>query len=185
MSNFYFYMIKFFKLIITIILLYASTSFVTAAEYGNWSLRYYVDEFGDDTDSKYIMVDTEGLFSNSATTNSRLYVQMLISADEPLATYFKLYEYGSSPVTSYDSYGDPYRCSMKNSENEKYKFTALLGGAFSQTTLGTRNEEKLIEWISLEEKIKFVCIEDGVVSSKYNFELNFEGYGDAMQALLQ
>ena len=178
-------MLKYSKLIIIVIYLSSIISPAVAIDYGNWSLKYYVDEFGDDTDLKYIIVDTEGLFSNSATTDSLLYVRMIISADNPNEPYFNFFEYGSRPLTSYDSSGDPYRCSMKNSNNEKQKLYAHLGGLFTQTTLwiGKDDKKKLNDWISLEEKIKFACYEEDNISSKYIFNLNFEGYSAAMQAL--
>ena len=34
------------------------SSSANSEKYGNWSLNYYVDEFGDKTDKKYIIINT-------------------------------------------------------------------------------------------------------------------------------
>ena len=56
---------------------------------GIWKVNYYVDDFGDPTDSGYIsnlnissISDmTAGTFSNSATTNAKLYIAFIIEND--------------------------------------------------------------------------------------------------------
>lgn len=58
-----------------------------------WILKYYVDEFNQPTNewyvtSKYLFT---GVFSNSATTNSLLYANIMVDAD---GTSIVLYEYG-------------------------------------------------------------------------------------------
>ena len=59
-------------------------------------LKYFVDEFGDPTDSGYIASETlEGKFSNSATTDSQLLAYFIID-DSDIS--LKLFEYGSQVV---------------------------------------------------------------------------------------
>jgi len=66
-------------------------------ETGIWKIKYYVDTFGDPTDSGYIGSEfIMGTFSNSATTNSKLKVRFIISKEQ---IRMQLYEYGgNTPV---------------------------------------------------------------------------------------
>ena len=94
------------------------SSSANSEEYGNWSLKYFADEFGDKTDNKYIIIsDWDGSFSNSATQGSLLYVRMLIDSRYIDRPYFKLYEYGrENPLKGYYSDGHRYTCTVKNSQ---------------------------------------------------------------------
>jgi hypothetical protein len=48
---------------------------------GPWSIRTFVDEFGDKTEDQYVALVTEGTFSNSATNNEKCRVLFLITRD--------------------------------------------------------------------------------------------------------
>lgn len=53
----------------------------TEKAYANrpWQLNSFVDDFGDAAKGKYIYTQVEGVFSNSATAGSYLYVEVLFS----------------------------------------------------------------------------------------------------------
>lgn len=59
-------------------------------EFGIWKTSYYVDDFGEPTKEGFVGAVCEGVFSNSATTNSDLGVKFLI--DES-SIRIQLYEY--------------------------------------------------------------------------------------------
>lgn len=67
-----------------------------------WKTSFYVDEFNNPTSEAYIRNNNlfEGSFSNSATTNSKLYARILIDADD---IAIKLWEYGSQEVNAYST----------------------------------------------------------------------------------
>ena len=162
------------------------SSSANSEKYGNWSLNYYVDEFGDKTDKKYIIIkDIDGSFSNSATQGSLLQVSMLIDSryiDEP---YFKLYEYGgNNPLKGYYSDGHSYTCSIKNSQGVKSSIYLFLADDMNILLL-TNRKLKLIffEWIEKEERVKFSCFNDERKIEKYLFRLDFTGYNEAVSAL--
>ena len=54
-----------------------SSTAATEFEEIHWTEEYYVDEFNDPTDEKYIRGAFEGTFSNSATASSYLAVYFL------------------------------------------------------------------------------------------------------------
>lgn len=57
-----------------------------------WTIKHYVDDFGEETNEGYILNVAYGEFSNSATTNSQLTVRIIADADD---IRFDMYEYGS------------------------------------------------------------------------------------------
>ena len=77
-----------------------AAGFILNGQEATWGQHNFVDEFGDDTGVafltpiKYIV----GTFSNSATTESDLYVNVTITEE---SLYIRLYEYGEYPVSVY------------------------------------------------------------------------------------
>jgi len=65
----------------------------------DYIVKYYVDNFGDPTDHKYLYSVVTGKFSNSATKDSLLLVGVLISDYE---ISFELNEYGDNQVAGSD-----------------------------------------------------------------------------------
>lgn len=88
---------------VVIFLLFFLSSLTFAQSNEDFKLKYFVDEFGDPTQNAYLFTTVEGVFSNSATTNSDLIVGILISKSEISLT---LLEYGRSQVkgSSYTTY---------------------------------------------------------------------------------
>ena len=68
-----------------------------------WTQNTYVDEFGQPTGQRYEFAAVEGKFSNSATTNSKLYVAITVERDSTVS--FRLGEYGSHVVKNVDLNG--------------------------------------------------------------------------------
>lgn len=66
--------------------------------FGDWRIDYSVDDFNQPTDEWYITEDEYlvGTFSNSATTNSELYANVMVDLDDNVMIF--LYEYGSRQV---------------------------------------------------------------------------------------
>ena len=171
------------------------SSSANSEEYGNWSLKYFVDEFGDKTDNKYIIIsDWDGSFSNSATQGSLLNVSMLIASSYLNFPYFKLYEYGrNNPLKGYYSDGHKYTCSIRNSQGVKISIHLLLADDTNFLDIQTYNKLKSIsynklisiflEWVEKEEQVKFACFNQEREIEKYLFKLNFTGYNEAVSAL--
>lgn len=64
-----------------------------------WSLNYFIDEFGEKTNYGYILHTCNGEFSNSATTNSRLLVKIIVTPEQ---IRFDTFEYGSQKMKGED-----------------------------------------------------------------------------------
>ena len=67
-----------------------------------WKSSFYVDEFNNPTSEAYMRNVNVfvGTFSNSATTNSKLYARILIDSED---VAIKLWEYGSQEVNAYST----------------------------------------------------------------------------------
>lgn len=64
----------------------------------NWEMKYYVDEFGDNTDTKYLSYMVSGTFSNDVTINSQALYHLTYSMGR---FGLDIFEYNKYKVTSY------------------------------------------------------------------------------------
>lgn len=103
----------------------------------DYAVKYFVDDFGDPTDHKYLFTVVTGKFSNSATKDSKLAVGVIV-ADTEIS--FLLYEYGSNRVTGSDY--DTYILKMKfpdgyifekSTKIDKYSSRLLLSELFDSS----------------------------------------------------
>ncbi|MBQ6842484.1 MAG: hypothetical protein IJO80_04595, partial [Firmicutes bacterium] len=91
-----------------------------------WDIYYYVDDFNQPTEDGYICNSTYfiGTFCNSATTDSGLFVEVVV--DEVDVAFF-LYEYGSYLVkNSSSSYVDDYNITMRTADGTDHYLTGTL-----------------------------------------------------------
>ncbi len=128
-----------------------------------WESAFYVDEFNNPTNQAYIR-NTDvfvGTFSNSATTNSKLYARILIDAED---IAIKLWEYGSLEVNAYST--------------TYYDITLLDDNGNKHYTNGTmyKNGERIYfkDWtfaslLQQNQKLKVYIVED----SKYGYNSSY------------
>lgn len=91
-----------------------------------WETYYYVDDFNQPTNDYYVGNSTYflGTFSNSATTDSSLLVDIIVDTED--VTIF-LYEYGSHQVKNNSSYyDDTYNIKMRTANGTTYSFTGTM-----------------------------------------------------------
>lgn len=75
---------------------------VQIPEATNWSISYYVDEFGDPTTNPYVVGEFEGDFSNFLTNNERLTSLLYLDKKSPGLVSIRLFEYGRSRASISD-----------------------------------------------------------------------------------
>lgn len=132
-----------------------------------WESIYYVDEFGDRTNEKYIInsKDIIGEFSNSATERSCLSVNILI--DDSTRISLRLYEYcNNNPVKGKDR----YIVYVKNADGSTYESAAIGGG----DKVYFRDAEKVYNSLNTTGEVKFRIYETGRsgAGAKYAFSIN-------------
>ena len=130
----------------------------------HWSIGFYVDRFDEPTGEKYVWGHTNGVFSNSATTNSDLYVTFIIDKKN---VSIKLYEYGRNhPVKSGGSYDVIY----KQNDNKHYG-SGFLGS--DQLKLDRKDGMEVVKMFIKGDEVQFYIDEFmGHSQSEYKFTIN-------------
>jgi hypothetical protein len=135
---------------------------------GIWQVSHYVDEFGEETDSKLIR-NTDlfiGAFSNSATQDSELTVRVLI--DSATEVHFVLYEYaGNNPVKAYSP--DKYIVQMRDSLGNRERLVATNYG--DRLSFGPQHSGAIFRALLNGGEIKFHIYEEERPTTKYDFSI--------------
>lgn len=148
---------------------------------GMWSVGYYIDEFGEKTKQGYITnsLSITGTFSNTATQDSRLNVDFLITNSYKIS--FQLYEYaGNNPVKAYSS--DSYRVLIQDKDGNRYNFTAI---NYSDRLQFDKTTSKQVHNILMKGgSIKFKVVEIDTPTTEYYFIIpNADWYENAYRKL--
>jgi len=154
---------------------------------GIWEINYFVDDFGDKTDEGYIANKDfiEGVFSNSATTNSNLFGYFIISSKREIA--IKLLEYGSSVVKAYST--EYYNVSIKDSEGETYSLrgTMFEGGdrLYIDHGFGKNKISKMHNIMMKGGEVVVVIKEDDYGLTTYRLSFDSDGYKNTFNTLFK
>lgn len=148
---------------------------------GIWFVSFYVDEFGEPTKQGYIgSSKIFGVFSNSATENSDLAVDLLISSSSNIS--IQLFEYaGRNPVKDGVEHG--YKIRVKQDTIPPVQFYAT--NYSDRLTLNKNDSKRLNDMLLKGGNFKFSIVEDSDYSnSKYSFEIpDASGYKNALKQL--
>ncbi len=150
---------------------------------GLWRFDYYVDEFNTPMDIGYIQNNEyiTGTFSNSATTDSSLYVVLLIDEND---VAIQLYQYGRYEVKG-TSYNKQYNVAIKTENGKTYRTKATLYDGGDRLFLKDRD---IITYIQNNEKIE-VYLEEipkyGGVPSSYLFTIEQDNFTLAYNEMMK
>lgn len=151
---------------------------------GKWKLDYYVDNFQQPTDEGYILNKDYivGTFSNSATTNSNLYVVVLADAGD---ISFMLYEYGRSQVkNSSENYVDEYDITMRLPDGSTKDLTGTMYCGGDRVYVDDSYKESVISALSGEGEISFLIVKSDRTTTQYLFTVPASNFGEEYSALL-
>lgn len=147
---------------------------------GSWEMKSYKDEFGEEGASKYLVLMGSGVFSNSATTNSKMTAVLFMEKTGDFS--FKLIEYSSSVVKSDDSYD--YR--IKDSEGEVHEMTLYNGEESGQMSSWSSDNKETMKKILNKGGVITVSVRERHAYSTpdtYLFKLDVTGYNKAASFL--
>lgn len=136
---------------------------------GMWSVRYYVDEFGESTKQGYITNSSsiKGTFSNTATQDSRLNVDFLISGSYKIS--IQLYEYaGNNPVKAYSS--ESYRVLIQDKDGNRLKLRAT--NYSDRLSFDKSTSRKVHNILMKGGTIKFKIVEIDTPTTEYEFTIS-------------
>lgn len=128
-----------------------------------WEMTFYVDEFKNPTDEAYVRnADLfVGTFSNSATDNSKLYVRLLIDANDIAII---LYEYGSNQVKAYSTTN--YSISILDDNDVKHQLTGTMYENGNRIFL---SDMQLVSLLQTNQELTFYIKEN----SKYGYSSTY------------
>lgn len=151
----------------------------TNIDTGEWQIRNYVDDFNEKTDKKYISLGpVKGVFSNSATTNSKL--DVVITADTGYIE-IQLFEYGGNHQAKLN--GD-VRFKVKESNGDIHEIKTFEGHTIHNETYTNDSLLRAILLRGGEIKFSTTFSEYGNESS-YNFTIpNADHFQDAINKTL-
>jgi hypothetical protein len=143
-----------------------------------WVLDYYVDEFQKPTDKSYIHNSKyiSGTFSNSATSNSKLYAQLLF--DKEYLT-IRLFEYEDRLVTAYSK--TEYSITVLDGDGQKHNFSGVMYQG--QNRIEIPNKEAFIALLQNNEKISIYLEDDSRYASTYLFDCYRENFKEVYTQL--
>ena len=148
--------------------------------FGKWMKKYYVDQFGLPTTEPYV-TNTEyiiGKFSNSATTNSKLYAYFLIDADDIAIV---LLEYGSQKVKAYST--KDYTIIMLDANNTKYTMYGTMYKNGDRVFISDNYKTQVINALRKSGSISFYLEESEYTLSTYLFTVETSNFSDIYQTL--
>lgn len=159
---------------------------------GSWSYGFYVDEFGDKTDRGYVEITERNFasFSNSATTGSKLKVEMLMSVNptdkNPIADpIIRLYEYGGkNPVkgTYSSSVDNGLNCKARpDNGGEDFEFSMYQDQGANYFRIDYPSQIK--EAVKAEIGLSVRCTAIKYKATKYRFDLSFSKFAVALAEL--
>lgn len=142
-----------------------------------WSIRHYVDNFGDPITKGYIFSGAiSGKFSNSATTDSRLIADLLIDRSDKIA--FQLYEYGdNNPTKGYHPDGEYFDIFVKDDQGLKSAFIGILDqGSDRIRFISPDDARKFHKALMNNNEIKVFIQNDDTPTSNYSFTIQARNY---------
>ncbi len=154
-----------------------------SASTSNWEKAYYVDEFKQPTSEGYI-TNSElivGTFSNSATTNSTLYVKFTV---DKKYVAIALVEYGSYVVKNSSSkYSDSYKIILQSANGTKYNLTGEIYPGGNRIVIDTSYNATILSALKSGGEIKLYIEETEYSTSNYLFTVDTAGFAEAYNTL--
>lgn len=148
---------------------------------GIWYVDYYVDDFQQPTEEWYItnVASFSGTFSNSATTNSNLLVQ--VAADQfegETRVAFFLYEYGRNQVkNSSSNYVDEYDITMRDADGNDTKLTGTVYCGGDRLFVDDAYVGTVLEAMKGEGTLSFHIVESERTTTTYLFSFETDNFG--------
>ena len=155
--------------------------------FGDWEIKYFVDEFGDPTNTGYITTKEliSGSFSNSATNNADLLAQFLIKDSANVG--LKLYEYKSNVVKAYST--KSYSVIIKDSEGKKHSMTCRIykGGdrIYLDDSYKKNHISKFHNLLVKGGDLTIIITDNEYGLTNYKITVNGDGYKNAFNTLFK
>ena len=145
---------------------------------GVWQMSYYVDEFKNPTNYGYITTSVNGVFSNTATTDSKLTAKFIVDSED---FAIKLYEYGSQEVKSIDF--ESYAITFLDTDGIKHYIHGLIQKNGDRIEISGDDKDELLKAFQKEGKISFYIEETNRPTTNYLFSVETSNFLDVYNAV--
>jgi len=154
----------------------------TSDSESDWILKHYVDEFGDDTNEKYVSYVGLGTFSNTATTDSDLIVYVMVDRED---VSIKLLEYGNSLVNNSYSHGIRYDIITKDESGNKFPCSGYMNAENGDRIYLSDNTKGhfLNHMKTSSEDLRFHIVESDRPSTYYDFTISPSNFKEIYEQL--
>jgi len=147
-----------------------------------WTIRYYVDSFRQETDEAYIVNEDDfiGVFSNSATTNSRLDARLLVDKDDIAII---LFEYGRNMVQNSSSRNSvSYAIVMRTEDDTRTEMTGSIPPGANRILVDSRHHSRVISALSGTGTIDFYIVQTDRTTTNYLFQVTAGNFSDIYES---
>ena len=147
--------------------------------FSNWKQGEYTDKFDQKTGVKYIGIDAYGTFSNSATTDSKLYAYIQIDND---SIGIMLWEYERNLVKGIFDY-ENYKISILDARGIEHTFTGTIYDGGTRIYFKDADRYKMINLLQNNATLKIHLATTKYTTSTYLFEIETRGFAEAYYAI--
>lgn len=148
---------------------------------GSWQIGTFTDEFGEQTNNKFLLLQGSGVFSNSATTNSKLLAALCLNTTDEFS--LMLVEYGSNIVKTSDSYS----VRIKDAKGEVFNMRMYGDVSSGRLSPSSYDDNATLQHILNESgDVIFSITQNNSYGtpSTYLFKLNVAGYEKAKECCI-
>lgn len=142
-----------------------------------WVEGYFVDEFNQPTDDRYVINSIKylGTFNNSATTNSELTAEVLVTDEEEVEIF--LYEYGDNLVkNNSSSKHDEYAVLVRDASGNKTQFVGYIAAGGNRVLV--QEPAKIVELLKGTEPFSIYIEDVQFPTTNYLFEVKTANFNE-------
>jgi hypothetical protein len=145
-----------------------------------WITGSYAPKEGEATGRKFVRYTTEGVFSDSKTTNNYLFAEVIVNTSNAGIFLHELKK--SSPA---EKFSDPVNIKMTNSSGQELQMTSTRSWNSSGGILIEKNNNDYTQLrIFLLQNKGIVKVEiTGQARKTYNFSMNIDSFSDSFTKL--
>ncbi len=154
-----------------------------------WKYNYYVDsQFGFETDDWYLTtIDyIEGTFSNSATTNDELYVELLYDCNDEISIF--LYEYANISYglvkNNSSSEINYYEIAIRNEDGYIYSARGQMHPGGDRIYIIDTYYKAVLNLMRTSEKLQFYIENESFSTTQYKFDVDMNNFNDVLHAII-
>ena len=147
----------------------------------DWILDYYVDDFNEPTSDWFVWLENgaNGTFSNSAVTDARLAVNLLV--DKESVDIFLL-EYAQNYVKNNSSYRDiEYTITMKTDYGATQELTGAIYCGNDRITIDEKYRQTVLDALCNFEKVSFFIMNNQFQTTTYLFSVPSSNFSEVYQ----